>query len=110
MSFRLFGVILLSACTLQAFASEYDVEIAILKKKSGLCLESIKVQSCGSTEFCNDHGRYTDYLFKGSAKTWATYHLENNDINDGNINEYLAAMKASTAATTQSMQAPKCEK
>lgn len=75
------------------YASEFDVELALLTKKIGLCETSIVTKKCSNTEYCQDLDNYADYLFKDSATTYMNYNLKTGDLNNRNINTFNSDLK-----------------
>ncbi len=107
--YRTFFSLLLATVATSVLASDFRVQVKLLQEKADLCLKSIQVQKCGTTKFCKDHDSYSDYIFKGSATTWISYHMENKDLHQGNFDATMRAMKTSLEATEQAAQAAGCE-
>ena len=85
------SLVMISFCS-PAKANELDVEIALFKKKVGLCEASIKAKNCTNTQYCQDLNSYTDYIFKDSVKTYFDYNIAEGNFNDVNIKIFTSTM------------------
>lgn len=85
-----------------------DVEMALLKDKAELCTESVAREGCGTTGHCNDFDSFSSYVFKGSASTYMSHHMQTNAINQGNFDLVESALKADLNAKKVSAGAERC--
>ena len=72
----------------------------LLDEKAGQC--ATELDTIGkAARFCQDFQDYSDYLFKGSAKTYMQYHISNGDFRNENAPYVMIVLKKALATLSR---------